>query len=400
MFKFVAPGATPPGWGLAGFHNLFIETSLLILQNIMLIKDITGYLESIAPLSLQEEYDNAGLLTGNPSWACTGVLCTLDVTEEVIDEAISKKCNCIVAHHPIIFKGLKKINGKNIVERSIIKAIKNDIAIYASHTNIDNIINGVNGRIADKLNLANRTILDPKSATLKKLYTFVPTDHIAKVRDALFAAGAGHIGNYSECSFTHPGTGTFKPEAGTNPFSGEQGKRQYEDEIKLEVIFPAYNESKVTKALIEAHPYEEVAFDIVNLSNTHAGTGAGIVGEITETSEQDFLQLLKALFNLQLIKHTPFINRPIKKVAVCGGAGSFLISKALALGADAYITADIKYHEFFGAENRMLLCDIGHYESEQFTISLFVEILLQKFPTFAVLKSEVNTNPVSYFTGK
>jgi dinuclear metal center YbgI/SA1388 family protein len=366
----------------------------------MQIKEITAYLESIAPLSLQEDYDNAGLLTGDPSWECTGILCTLDVTEDVIEEAVNSNCNCIVAHHPLIFRGLKKINGRNAVERALIAAIKKDIAIYASHTNIDNVIHGVNGRIADKIGLTNRSVLNPKPAVLKKLYTFVPVAHLDKVRDALFEAGAGHIGNYSECSFIQPGTGTFKPEAGTNPFSGEQGKRQNEEEIKLEVILPAYNEGQVLKALVESHPYEEVAYDVVDLANTHQGTGAGVIGTIAGITEQEFLVLLKDRFNLQLIRHTPFTGRQIRKVAICGGAGSFLISRALASGADAYVTGDIKYHEFFGAEGMMLLCDIGHYESEQFTTDLFIEILEQKFPTFAVLKSRVVTNPVSYFTGK
>lgn len=366
----------------------------------MLIKDITSYLESIAPLSLQEDYDNAGLIAGNPSWECTGILCTLDVTEEVIEEAINKKCNCIVAHHPLIFRGLKKINGRNAVERAVIMAIKNDIAIYASHTNIDNVIHGVNGKIADKIGLKNRTVLDPKPAVLKKLFTFVPVAHLDIVRNALFAAGAGHVGNYSECSFIHTGTGTFKPGEGTNPFSGTQGVRQNEEEIKLEVILPAYNERQVIKALVESHPYEEVAYDLIDLANTHQGTGAGLAGTIEEMGETDFLQLLKERFSLQLVRHTPLTGRRIKKVAVCGGAGSFLISKALSANVDAYVTGDVKYHEFFGAEGQMLLCDIGHYESEQFTTDLFIEILERKFPTFAVLESRIVTNPVNYFTGK
>lgn len=365
----------------------------------MLIADITSYLESIAPLSLQEDYDNAGLITGDTSWQCSGILCTLDVTEAVIAEAAEKKCNLIVAHHPLIFRGLKKINGRNAVERAVISAIKKDIAVYAAHTNLDNVIDGVNGRIADTIGLRDRMVLDPKPAILKKLYTFVPVAHMDNVRNALFAAGAGHIGNYSECSFVHPGTGTFKPEAGTNPFSGTQGVRQNEDEIKLEVVLPAYNERRVIKALIGSHPYEEVAYDLVDLTNTHAGTGSGLIGTIEPLTAKEFLILLKEKFGLQLVRHTPLADRPVERVAVCGGAGSFLISKALAAGANAYVTADIKYHEFFGAEGQMLLCDIGHYESEQFTTDLVAELLEEKFPTFAVLKSEVATNPVSYFTG-
>lgn len=366
----------------------------------MKISDLTSYIQNIAPLVLQEDYDNAGLLVGNPSWECTGALCTLDVTEEVIAEALQKKCNCIVAHHPLIFRGLKRINGATQIEKTVIAAIKNDIAVFAAHTNLDNIISGVNGKIADKIGLKNRRVLEPKPSVLQKLFTFVPVADLDKVRDALFAAGAGDISNYSECSFISPGTGTFKPGATTNPFSGTIGVRQNEEETKLEVILPRYKSRAVLQALFDVHPYEEVAYDLVNLENDHAGTGAGIIGEIEPLSEEQFLTMLNAQFDTGAIRHTAPTGKRIKKVAVCGGAGSFLISKALTLGADAYVTGDVKYHEFFGAEGRMLLCDIGHYESEQFTTDLFVELLAKKFPTFAVLKSEVRTNPVHYFTGK
>ena len=366
----------------------------------MKISDLTSFLQSVAPLSLQEEYDNAGLLLGDPNWECTGALCTLDVTEEVVEESVIKKCNCIVAHHPLIFRGLKKITGSNQVEKAVIAAIKQDVAVYAAHTNLDNVISGVNGKIADKVGLANRKVIDSKFSVLQKLYTFVPAADLEKVRDALFAAGAGNISQYSECSFIHPGTGTFKPGTGTDPFSGTIGVRQNENEIKLEVILPNYKRNAVLQALFRSHPYEEVAYDLVNLANDFAGTGAGIIGDIEPTGEEEFLTFLHRNFNKGTIRHSSFTGKKIKRVAICGGAGSFLISKALSLEADAYITGDIKYHEFFGAEGRMLLCDIGHYESEQYTTDLFIELLLQKFPTFAVLKSEVRTNPVHYFTGK
>lgn len=376
--------------GFAGYYIL----------HYMKISDLTSYLQTVAPLSLQEEYDNAGLLLGNPYWECTGVLCTLDVTEEIINEAVIKKCNCIVAHHPLIFRGLKRITGSNHVEKTVIAAIKNNIAVYAAHTNLDNVIIGVNGKIADKLGLANRKVLEPKMSLLQKLYTFVPPADLDKVRDALFAAGAGDISQYSECSFTHPGTGTFKPGVGTDPYSGTVGVRQHENEVKLEVILPSYKKNTVLQALFQSHPYEEVAFDLVNLANEHTGTGSGIIGDIEPVEDHAFLNVLYTQFNNGAIRHTAAKGRRISRVAVCGGAGSFLIAKALSAGADAFITGDIKYHEFFGAEGRMLLCDIGHYESEQFTTDLFIELLLHKFPTFAVLKSEVRTNPVHYFTGK
>ena len=364
----------------------------------MKIADIIALLETIAPPSLQESYDNAGLLTGNAAWACTGALCTLDATEEVINEAIERGCNLVVAHHPIIFGGLKKITGRNYVEKTIITAIKNDIAIYAIHTNLDNVIAGVNGMMADKLGLVNRKILWPKEAILKKLFTFVPVEQVEQVRKALFEAGGGHIGNYNECSFGVEGTGTFKGGEGTNPFVGQPGERHYEKELKIEVVFPAYLQTALIRALRTAHPYEEVAYDIIDLANTHPGIGSGLVGDLPEAMpEITFLKLVKQVFNLSLIRHTALPGRRVKKVALCGGAGSFLISKALAAGADVYITADMKYHEFFDANGRLIIADIGHFESEQFTIDLLAGVLQEKFPTFAVLKTALKTNPVHYF---
>jgi dinuclear metal center YbgI/SA1388 family protein len=364
----------------------------------MKIADIIALLESIAPPSLQEGYDNAGLLTGNAGWACTGALCTLDATEEIVNEAIQRGCNLIVAHHPIIFGGLKKITGRNYVEKTIITAIKNDIAIYAIHTNLDNIIDGVNGMMADKLGLVNRKILSPKEATLKKLFTFVPVEYAEQVRAALFEAGAGQISNYDECSFGAEGTGTFRGGAGTNPFVGQPGERHYEKELKIEVIFPSYLQTPLIRALRTAHPYEEVAYDIVNLANTHPGIGSGLVGELPDAvSEIVFFKQLKLAFGLTVIRHTPLLRRPVRKVALCGGAGSFLVFKALAAGADIYITGDMKYHEFFDANGRLIIADIGHFESEQFTIDLLAGILQEKFPTFAVLKTALKTNPVHYF---
>jgi len=364
----------------------------------MKINEIISFLESLAHPSLQEHYDNAGLITGDAGWDCSGIICSLDATEEVIKEAISKKTNLVVAHHPIIFSGLKQINGKNYVEKAIITAIKNDIAIYAIHTNLDNVKAGVKGRMAAMLGLKNTVVLAPKENTLKKLFTFAPVDKADLVRDAVFSAGGGHIGNYSECSFNAEGTGTFKAGAGTDPYVGKQGEQHREKEIKIEVIFPAFLESKLVAALKAAHPYEEVAFDIVPLSNNYEDTGAGLLGELPEEmAEKDFLKKLKEIFSVPVIRHTALLGKPVRKVALCGGAGSFLISKALTAGADIYITADIKYHEFFDANSRLLIADIGHYESEQFTISLLQEILEQKFPTFAVLKTGVKSNPVHYF---
>lgn len=365
----------------------------------MIISDLTKYLESVAPPQLQEDYDNAGLIIGSHSRPCTGVLCTLDVTSAVIAEAKEKNCNLIVAHHPLIFRGLKRINGYSEVELAVIEAIKQDVAIFAAHTNLDNIITGVNSTIADRLQLTNRKVLDPKPHLLKKLFTFIPEDHLDSVRNELFAAGAGFIGNYAECSFSNPGTGSFLGQEGTNPFSGEPGIRKYEKEVKLEVILPVWLEKQVVEALLQSHPYEEVAYDVVSLDNSYDRFGSGLIGDLPPIDESGFLSKLQHEFGSPTIRHTAFAGRQISRVAVCGGAGSFLISKALSAGADAFVTADLKYHEFFAPEGRMLLCDVGHYESEQYTTSLFVELLLRKFPTFAVLKSETLTNPVRYFTG-
>lgn len=364
----------------------------------MKIKEIINHLETLAPISFQEDYDNCGLLIGDKELKCTGIITTLDCIEHVVDEAIEKGCNLIVSHHPIIFKGLKKITGKNYVEETVIKAIKNDIAIYAIHTNLDNIQKGVNGKIAEKLGLVNCKILKSKDAQLKKLVTFAPFEFAEKVRNALFEAGGGFIGKYSECSFNIEGFGTFKPMDGAQPHTGEIGKRFEGKELKIEIIFPSYIEDTLVVAMKKAHPYEEVAYDILQLGNYLSDVGSGIIGELeTGISEYSFLQRLKDIFALKVIKHSALTSKKVKNVAICGGSGSFLIPAAIKNNADIYITSDIKYHEFFDTDQKILLADIGHYESEQFTIELLYEFLKQKSINFAVLKSEVITNPVHYF---
>ena len=364
----------------------------------MKIKDIITLLEQIAPLSLQESYDNAGLLIGNAGNECSGVLITLDVTEEVMKEAIIKKTNLIISHHPLIFGGLKKITGTTATERITMQAIKNDIAVYAIHTNLDNIIGGVNAMICQKIGLTKLKPLAPGQKQLRKLITYCPVDYAEKVRVALFEAGAGQIGNYDSCSFNSDGTGTFKAGAGSNPFVGKQNELHREPETRIETIFPFFLENKIINALLASHPYEEVAYDIYQLENKNLQTGSGMKGILEQSlSPAAFLQLLKDRFETGSIRYSEFTDKPIKTVAVCGGAGSFLINKALSAGVDAFITGDIKYHDFFIPEGRMLLADIGHYESEQFTKELLFKQITKIFPTFAVLISEHNTNSVHYF---
>lgn len=366
------------------------------MENIT-IGDITRYLETIAPPGLQESYDNSGLLTGQTNWACTGALVTLDSTEAVIDEAIAEGCNLVIAHHPIIFSGLKKLNGKNYIERTIIKAVKNDVAIYAIHTNLDNVSLGVNKEIADRIGLVKPQILSHKESTLRKLVVFAPQANADAVRNAMFGAGAGHIGQYSHCSFNIAGKGTYKGEEGSNPHMGQVGKLHTEEEVRIESIMPAYLEEKVVSAMLAAHPYEEVAYDIYLPDNKSKNIGSGMVGElVSPLCELDFLNQLKQTFNCGVIKYTALLNKPVQKVAVCGGSGRFLLNDAIRAGADVFVTSDFKYHDYFDVDNRIVVADIGHYESEQFTKQLLHTLLIKKFTTFAVRVSKTGTNPVNY----
>ncbi|MDP3556108.1 MAG: Nif3-like dinuclear metal center hexameric protein [Bacteroidota bacterium] len=364
----------------------------------MTVQEIITEIENFAPLSYQEDYDNCGLIIGQKTQTVSGALLTLDCTEEVIDETIKNNCNLIIAHHPILFRGLKKINGSNYVERTIIKAIQNNIAIYAAHTNLDNVKLGVNKKMADKLGLKNLQILAPKNNVLKKLVTFVPETHHQVVLQALFNAGAGNIGNYSDCSFSIEGNGTFKGNSNTTPFIGKPNELSTEKEIRIETVFEFNNESKIISELLKAHPYEEVAYDIYSITNKHQQIGSGMVGELDkEMDEASFLAHVKKSLISGCLKHTQKTKKAIKKVAICGGSGSFLLKNAINSGADAFITSDFKYHEYFDAENKLLLIDAGHFETEQFTPEIFYEIIQNKFPTFAIRLSKTNTNPVNYF---
>lgn len=361
------------------------------------IKDVTHYLEQWAPLAYQESYDNAGLITGSSSEEVKGILVSLDCTEEVVEEAIQSGCNFIVAHHPILFKGLKKLTDSTYVERTIIKAIKNDIAIYAIHTNLDNIHTGVNRKISEKIGLKQLKIVLPKNDTLSKLVTYIPKQHAETVISALYAAGAGQIGQYKNCSFQLQGVGTFMPTDLADPFLGEPNEQTFVDEVRVEMIFPTPLKNNLLKELFQVHPYEEVAYFILPLLNENQEVGSGMIGDLETAMEPlEFLLSLKDSMNLKLIRHTKLPSKKIQKIAVCGGSGSFLLQNAIKAGADVLVTADFKYHEFFDADNKIIIADIGHYESEVYTKELLKDVLMKKFHSFAINFSKTDTNPTSY----
>lgn len=364
----------------------------------MKLTDILSVLEEMAPLGYAEDFDNVGLLVGNKNQDISGVLVTHDALEEVIDEAIAKKCNLIVCFHPILFSGLKKITGATYVERAIVKAIQNNIAIYAVHTALDNHPEGVNKLFCNALGIKNGKILIPKTNYIYKLITYAPLENADTIRNALFNAGAGAIGNYEKCSFNTKGLGTYMANEHSNPVIGNQFEFVESEEIKIEVTFEKHLEGKILNALFKNHIYEEVAYELYQLENKHQNIGLGMIGELdTPLSENDFLQLVKEKMQCGGIRHSTFLNKPIKKVAVLGGSGSFAIPQAIREGADAFLTADLKYHQFYEAENQLLLADIGHFESERFTKNYIVDYLKEKITNFAIILSEVNTNPVKYF---
>ena len=364
----------------------------------MKVKDVISILEELAPLSHSEDFDNTGLLVGDKNAKVSGILVTLDTLESIVDEAIINNCNLIVSFHPIVFSGLKKITGSNYVERVMIKAIKNNIAIFAIHTALDNSWNGVNAMICEKLGLINRNILIPKRDTIQKLLTYVPVDYEVRVREALFNAGAGNIGNYSNCSFNLEGTGSYKGNEDSNPVIGKKGEIRYEKEVQIGLTFQKHLKSEVLRALFKSHPYDEVAYEVTTLENINQQIGMGMIGELKKPlPEKEFLDFLKINMNTSCIRHSNLTNKNITKVAVLGGSGSFAIEAAKQAKADAFITADLKYHDFFKAENKIILADIGHYESEQFTKDLLVSFLNKKISTFAIILSQINTNPITYF---
>ncbi len=363
----------------------------------MKLTDLCTYLDNEIPLSFQESYDNSGLQCGSPENEITSALITLDVTEDVIAEAENIGCNMIVSHHPVIFNNLKSITGKTASERVLLRAIKNSIAIYSAHTNLDASKFGVSRKMAEKLNLQNVRVLSPLKDRLLKLVTFIPASHLDRVRESLFNAGAGVTGNYDHCGFTVEGKGSFRGNENSNPFVGEKGKIHLENEIRFETIIFSHLRNRVVNALIESHPYEEVAYDVYPLENMNISEGIGCTGELLgEMMPREFLEHLKVVFSAGGIKFSGKWEKPVRKVALCGGSGSGLISNAIALGADAYVTADLKYHSFLDAGDRILLADIGHYESENAAKEILYDIIIKKFPKFALRFSEVNTNPINY----
>jgi dinuclear metal center YbgI/SA1388 family protein len=363
----------------------------------MRLSEIIAIMESAAPLGYQEDYDNSGLATGDPDMEINGILLCIDITLPVVEESIRKGVNLVISHHPVIFKPVKKLTGSSITEKIIIKAIQNNLALYCAHTNMDNIHTGVNQKICEKLGLEYTRILKPLQHGLNKLVTYVPRAHAEKVRNALFAAGAGQIGKYDACSFNAEGQGSFRPLEGAVPYSGSVGQLHFEDETRIETVFPAPLKNRVVRALLENHPYEEVAYDIFVLENDYEFAGSGMIGELHHPeNEVVFLQKIREAFNCKIIRHSVLLNKPIRRVAVCGGSGSFLISTALSAGADLFLTADVKYHQFTEAEDQLVIADIGHYESEQFTNEIFYDILIKKLPNFAIHFSSINTSPVYY----
>ncbi len=364
----------------------------------MIIKNITDIIEELSPLSYAEDFDNVGLLVGDYKTKVRGILVTLDTLEKTIDEAIAKNCNLIVSFHPIVFKGLKKFNGSTYVERVVMKAIKNDIAIYAMHTALDNSFKGVSAKMCEIIGLHNIKVLIPKRGEIKKLNTYVPHKNAEELRNSLFKAGAGNIGNYDHCSFNIKGKGTYRGNEDSNPTIGDKNNIHSEPETLISVIFEKHLEGKILKTLFKNHPYEEVAYEIITLDNVHQNIGMGMIGELENKMKPiEFLNLLKKRFNLKSIRYSALSDKMIKKVAVLGGSGSFAIEKAISANADIFITADLKYHDFFRAENKIILADVGHYESEQFTKNLLVDYLTKKITNFAIILSENNTNPINYF---
>lgn len=362
------------------------------------LSSLIQVIENFAPLAYQEGYDNSGLQSGDPNKEIHQALVTIDITEEVLNEAIKTNADLIISHHPLFFKEIKKITPVTALGRIVQKAIKNDIALYSCHTNLDAILHGVNNKICQKLNIKHTEILNPIKENLKKLVTFIPEKYATEVRKSIFEAGAGHIGNYDMCSFNIGGSGSFRGDDNSNPFVGKKGQLHFEDEIRFETIFPADKQSQIINALLISHPYEEVAYDIYPLDNIYKKAGSGMIGELDKPVELlELLQKVKKTFHIPCIRYSQSKIGKVRRIAVCGGSGSFLLKQAIQKKADIFLTSDIKYHQFFETEHNTVLADMGHYESEQFTKEIIYDLLIENFPKFALRFSNINTNPIKYY---
>ena len=363
----------------------------------MKLRELCAWLDSEAPLSFQESYDNSGLQIGEPGSEISSALLTVDVTEKVVEEAITAGCNVIISHHPLIFTPVKKISGRNSTERIISRCIRNDISVYSAHTNLDIAHHLVSRKMAEKLGLVETKVLSPQENKLMKLVTYIPESHLDKVRNAIFDAGAGVVGNYDRCGFALQGTGSFRGNEGSDPFVGEPGKLHFENEVRFETVMFAHMRDRVMDALLANHPYEEVAYDLYSLENRNIDSGLGCIGTLQEEMEErSFVKMVSEVFGARSVRFSDPTGKKINKVAVCGGSGSSLVRDAILQGADAFVTAEIKYHTFFETENRILLVDTGHYESEKYSVEVLKELIIKKFPKFALRFSEINTNPINY----
>ena len=357
----------------------------------MKIKEVIQFLEQKFPLHWQEDFDNCGVQCGDKERELTGIVVCFDMSEAVIDEALAQGSNMVISHHPIIYKhGLKKIEPTNRVGKIIYKALENKILLYSMHTNIDSGKAGGNVLFAKKLELQNLSVLVPKENQFCKLVVFVPAENSALLKEAMFKIGCGNIGNYSHCSYSCEGIGSFKPLTGVNPHIGKHNRLERVDEERIEMIFPKNIKRQVIETLYGHHPYEEPAFDIITLENQNREVGLGRIGLLpTSMLAKDFILYIKEKLNLDFVKFSGNRDAEIKKVAVCGGGGASFISEALTAGVNAYITGDLKYHDFFIPENKMLLIDIGHFEGEHFIREIITSLLQENFNTFATHFTEV-----------
>jgi len=359
--------------------------------------EIIKILETWAPREISLERDNPGLQVGSGKNIVKNILLSLELTMDVINESIAKECNLIITHHPLIFHPVKSLDFQRDKNSMLIeKLIKNDLTLFSAHTNLDFTKNGVSFELAKMLGLKGIDFLVNLSANQYKISVFVPGDHVEEVADAIFNAGGGIIGEYSRCSFRTGGTGTFFGSNKTTPFLGEKGKQEQVSEIKLEAIADSWKLGGIISAVINAHPYEEPAYDIYPLKNKNINYGMGAVGELDkQLGREEFLKYVSEKLKAKCLKYTSGKSESIKKIAVCGGAGTELLKEAVQSGADAFVTADVKYHTFHDAQGKILLVDAGHYETEIHVLNqIEKELSTAAENNFKIFKYSGSTNPV------